>query len=726
MSSVKIKQHDITDCGAACLASISAHYKLKLPIARIRQIAGTDQKGTNLLGMIRAAEELGYVAKGVRGDLESLKDVPLPIVAHTIVKQRLQHYVVIYKVTDKYVRVMDPGPGKMENIPIEEFKERWTGILMLIAPGQEFEAGDHTTSVAQRFWYLLKPHKSILFQALFGAIIYTILGLSTSIYLQKITDYVLIDGNTNLLNLLSVGMIVLLLIQVFIGAAKSVFVIKTGQKIDAQLILGYYKHLLSLPQRFFDTMRVGEVMSRIGDAVKIRSFINDTAINLLVNIFIVIFSFTLMFSYYWKLALIMAMIIPLYGLIYYVTNRLNKKRERTLMEKAADLESQLVESLNSTRTIKQFGLEEYANTKTEQRFVKLLESTYKSGMNALFSSNSSEFVSRLFTIILLWAGSYFVINRHITPGELLSFYALIGYFTGPAMSLIGMNKTIQNALIAADRLFEIIDLKREEEEDLVELKTELIGDIQFKNVHFSYGTRTDVFRGLDLTVPKGQIMGIVGESGSGKSTLSALLQKLYPIKEGQITIGKYDLKYLSNESIRRLVSVVPQKLDLFAGNVIDNIAVGDPFPNIQKIIEICTTLGLMPFIEGLEAGFATHLGENGAKLSGGQKQRLAIARALYRDPEILILDEATASLDSVSETFVQNTIEKLRTEGKTILIIAHRLSTIMNADKIVVLNNGELLEEGLHQKLIHQKGKYFELWEKQFPSHVRFELGAAA
>ena len=717
-----IKQHDITDCGAACLASIAAHYKLQLPIARIRQMAGTDKKGTNLLGMIKAAEKIGFVAKGVRGEFDALYEVPLPVVAHVIVKKVLHHFVVVYKMTPTHVHLMDPGPGKMMKMPIEEFKEMWSGILLLIAPGEHFETGDKKVSVGMRFWHLLKPHKSILFQALFGAIIYTILGLSTSIYIQKITDYVLIDGNGKLLNLLSVIMIGLLLLQIFIGTMKTIFVIKTGQKIDAQLILGYYKHLLKLPQRFFDTMRVGEIISRIGDAVKIRAFINDVAINLIVNVFIVIFSFALMFTYYWKLAMMMLVIIPIYGIIYAITNRLNKKRERELMENAADLESQLVESITSVKTIKQFGLENFANMKTEQRFVKLLGTTYKSAMNSVFSGTSSETVSRVFTIILLWAGSYFVIDKTITPGELLSFYALIGYFTGPAMSLIGMNKTIQNALIAADRLFEIIDLEIEESSNKIELQADIIGDIHFKNVGFTYGTRKEVFQDLSIAIPKGQITAIVGESGSGKSTMASLMQNLYPLNEGRISIGKYDLKHLSLESLRRLVAVVPQQLDLFAGDVLENIAVGEPEPDVKRIVDICTNLGLMPFLEGLPNGFMTYLGENGANLSGGQKQRLAIARALYKNPEILILDEATSSLDSASEKYVQDMVAQLRAAGKTIIIIAHRLSTVMDADKIIVLEEGKLIEEGSHIELIAAQGKYYELWEKQFPKRVRMEL----
>lgn len=710
--SIKIKQRDITDCGAACLASVGEHYNLKLPVARIRQIAGTDKRGTNALGMVKAAEQLGFDAKGVKGVAESLSKIPLPAIAH-VVRKNLQHYVVVYSVHKELITYMDPGDGEIHKESIEEFMKTWSGVLILLVPGEQFKPKDTKVSIYKRFWFLMQPHKSVVVQSLFGAVIYTVLGLSTSIYIQKITDNVFVTGNKNLLNLLSIAMIVILLIQMFVGVSKSVFMLNTGQKIDARLILGYYKHLLKLPQRFFDTMRVGEIISRINDAVKIRVFINDVVISLVVNVFIVLFSFALMFVYSWKLALILLISIPLYILIYFITNKLNKKRERKLMEDNAELESQLVESLNSVKTIKQFGIEDFANIKTENRFIRLLDSVYKSSINSFFSANSSEFVSRIFTIIILWLGSYLVIDSTITPGELLSFYALIGYLTGPVSSLIGMNKTIQNALIAADRLFEIMDLERENDEKNIELQPNLIGDIRFENVSFSYGTRVDVFENFDLHLKKGELTAIIGESGSGKTTLAALLQKLYPLKSGKISIGDLNIDYIENQSLRKTVSAVPQQLNLFAGNVIENIALGEFEPDLRRIVEVCTMLGMMPFIEKLPAGFNTYLGENGASLSGGQKQRLAIARALYQEPEILILDEATSSLDSESEQFVQQTIQELKSQEKTIIIIAHRLSTVVNADKIVVLENGKVIEQGSHRELYATKGRYFQMWEKQ-------------
>ncbi|BDD07556.1 peptidase domain-containing ABC transporter [Aureibacter tunicatorum] len=716
MSSIKIKQHDITDCGAACLASISAHYKLKLPIAKIRQMASTDKKGTNILGMIEAANKLGFDAKGVRANgIENLYDVPHPTVAHVIVNEVLHHFVVIYEANEKHIKVMDPGDGQIHKYSHEEFDELWTKVLILISPNDEFETGNHQVSMIKRFWFLVKPHRSVMTQALVGALIYTVLGLSTSIYVQKIIDYVLVGGNKNLLNIMSVGMIAILLFRVFLGSAQSYFTIKTGQQIDARLILGYYKHLLKLPQRFFDTMRTGEIISRINDAIKIRTFINDVSINLIVNVLIVAFSFTLMFIYSWKLALIMMAILPIYAGIYALTNKLNKKTQRGIMENAAELESQLVESINSVGTIKRFGLEEFANLKTESRFVKLLQSVFKSTKTTIFSSNSSEFIATLFTIILLWTGATFVLDGDITAGELLSFYALIGYLTGPVNSLIGMNKSIQDANIAAERLFELMDLEREEMGEKFDLKPEMIGDISLKNIKFRYGSRANVFDDFSLNIKKGQMTALVGESGSGKSTLIHLLQNIYPIESGNISIGDHNLKYVSNESLRKLVAVVPQNIDLFSGNVIENIAVGEFNPDVQRIIDICKTIGIMEFIETLPDGFNTHLGENGASLSGGQKQRIAIARALYKQPEVLILDEATSSLDSASEVYVQNAINKLKKENKTIIVIAHRLATIHNADKICVLEKGQLLEEGSHDDLMLSNGKYCELWKQQFP-----------
>lgn len=712
---IKIKQHDITDCGAACLASVCAYYGLQFPVSRIRQYAFTDQKGTNVLGLIEAANKLGLSAKGVRAQFEALTVVPKPIIAHIVVKELLQHFVVIYKVSDKHITYMDPGDGQMHKKTHEEFKKEWTGVLILMEPEETFKKGNKKTSMDSKFLSLLAPHKSVMFQAVFGALIYSILGLSTSVYIGKITDYVLIDKNTNLLNLMGIIMVVILLLRTFIGSMKSILALKTGQRIDAALILGYYKHLLTLPQQFFDTMRVGEIISRVNDAVKIRNFINNVSLDLVVNVMILFFSVCLMFVYSWELAVVTLLSAPLFILIYWAFNRLNKKYQRGIMESSADLESQLVESINSISTIKRFGIEEYANLKTETRFVHLLKNTYRSIYGSIMAQGGIQFVSTAITIAVLWLGSLLVIDQELTPGTLMVFYSLVGYVVSPIGALISSNQTIQDALIAADRLFQIMDLEREQNNDQkINLESDMVGNITFENVSFRYGSRKQVFESLNLTIEKGRTTAVIGESGSGKTTLISLLQHIYPIQGGQIRIGNYDIVQIDNRSLRRRVGTVPQQIELFAGSIVENIAVGDLQPDIKRVVDLIEQLGLKEFIERLPKGYMTYIGEHGASLSGGERQRIAIARALYKEPDILIFDEATSSLDSISEKYVKQTLDALAKKGKTIIIIAHRLSTVKNADAIVVIDNGEVVEKGTHKELCRVEGVYSRLWNEQF------------
>ncbi len=708
---IRVKQRDITDCGAACLASISSHYQLQIPVSRIRQLASTDKRGTNVLGMIEAATQLGFEAKGVRGPIESISKIPLPAIAHIIVNKSLHHFVVVYKVAKTYLEVMDPGTGQMDKIPIEKFKMEWTGVLILLLPSETFTKKNEKVSNFQRFWFLINPHKTVMVQALFGAVVYTILGLGTSIYVQQLIDKVLPDSNGNLLNLLSIIMILLLTMQFVVGFIKNVFAMKTGQHIDAQLILGYYKHILKLPQRFFDTMRVGEILSRINDAVKIRAFINDIALGITVNLMVIVFSFGLMFTYYWKLALVSLSIIPIYLFLYWISNKINKKYNRKIMEDSAGLETQLVESLNGVSTIKRFGIEEFANLKTELRFVQLLKTLFSSSVKGNWVNSLSDFCSKVFAILILWVGASFVIKQQLTPGELLSFYALMGYLTGPLIALISSNKSMQDALIAADRLFEILDLDQEVNADKIKLTKDQIGNIVFNEVSFRYGSRNQVFTKLSLTIQKGQITALVGESGSGKSTISALIQNLYPLQTGGIKIGQLDVKYIENESLRTLVSVVPQQIDLFAGTILENIALGDFDPNIEKVFSIAHDLGIHEFVETMPEGYQTMLGEHGANLSGGQRQRIALARALYCDPEILILDEATSSLDPIAERYVMRVLQSFHAIGKTVIMIAHRLSTVIHANSIIVLKNGVVMEQGSHSELLENQNAYYELWK---------------
>ena len=712
--SVKVRQQDVTDCGAACLASVAGWYGLRFPLARIRQYASTDKKGTNILGLIEAAGKLGLLAKGFRASPESVGSIPLPAIAHMKRISGLLHFVVLYRITRKWVDLMDPADGRIHRISKEDFLCEWTGILILVSPMQNFRQGNYKIPLRKRIFKVIRPASGLIMQALAGAFAFSILGLSTSVYVQKIIDHILPGQNTNLLNLLSIIMIILLIFRAFIGGSKSILLMKAGQFIDGVLILGYYRHLLTLPQQFFDTMRTGELISRINDAVKIRHFISEVSIDLIVNLFTVAITLICCLFISLKVAVILMAALPIYAIIFFLYNTFNKKVLRQVMEHSADLESQLVESIQGMRTIRSLSLQEFANSRTESRFIELLRVTFRGGKFTIHTNYLSGFITGLTIILLLWTGSYHVMALNLTPGDLMMLYTLFGYLLGPVNSLITMNKSIQDAWIAADRLFQILDLESEKTvPQSVDLLKQDLQFIRFEGVSFRYGSHANIFEDLNITLEAGRTYGIVGESGCGKSTLVSLLMKIYPVKSGKIKINNFNIEHIDTGSLREAIGLVPQHIDLFTGSILENIVPGEPEPDLYKVLKLCELSGLQQLIDHLPEGIHTITGAYGIRLSGGEKQKLAIARALYKEPRVLILDEATSSLDAFSSSMIMDMTAQLKNAGKTVLMVTHRLQSIKNADRIICIHNGKVAEEGSHEELITRKGIYFDLWNSQ-------------
>ncbi len=686
---IQIKQRDVSDCGAACLASVSSYYGLHLPVSRIRAYAGTGRHGTSLSGLIHAAEQLKFQAKGARTRDHAIRLIPTPAIVH-LVQNGLQHFVVIYKITNRYILVMDPAFGKLIRFEINLFNTQWSGIVLLLIPSEKFLCGNEKKSVFIRFRRLVRPNRKVMTIAILLAIIYAGLGFSTSFYIQTIIDVVLPGTDKSLLKMMSFVMILLFWFRFVMGYLKSLIILRTGQHMDRNLILGYYRHLLNMPQRFFDNMRTGELVSRVNDAMRIRVFIHDVALGIIVNIFAIVLSLTIMFVYYWKLALLCLLVIPFYLLIYRINNRVNAKWQRKIMKSGAVLENQLMETIQGISTIRRFGAEEFFSRQTENKFNPLMQSVFIGNRNGFLMSHLSEWITGLLIIILLWNGANLVLDQRLLPGELISFFTISAFFTIPVQGLIHANKPLQDAIIAADRLFEITDLEIEKnEKHQIELFP--VGDLIFEKVHFSYAPGTAVFKGLNIRLPLGQMTAVVGESGSGKSTLLSLIQKLYEPDKGKILIGDVDIHLLSTSLLRKKIAAVQQHIDLFEGDFISNIALGDNEPDMDRIYEICQRIGLQSFIDQLPDRYQTVIREQGMNLSGGQKQRIGIARAIYKDPQILILDEATSALDIGSEKKVLDTLRWFYNQKKTIIVIAHRLSTIRACDSIIFLKPSEIV-----------------------------------
>jgi ATP-binding cassette subfamily B protein len=711
-----IKQYDITDCGAACLATISKQYGLKIPITKIREVAGTDKQGTNAYGVIKAAEQLGFTAKAVRGDQEAFfSEFPLPAIAHVVVDGSLLHYVVIHKITKKEVIVADPGKGIVKYSP-EEFFKLWTGVLILLVPSTTFKKGDETKGIFSRFFGLLLPQKNLIINIFFTSLIYTVLGILGSFYFKFMMDDILPNNLTKTLHIVSIGIILLNLFKILLNAFRTHLMVYLSQKLDISLILGYYNHVLELPMNFFGTRKVGEIISRFMDASKVREAISGATLTIMIDTLMAVAGGIILYTQNSFLFAIAFLMVVAYAIIVFVFNKPIRDINRKQMEDNAQLTSYLVESLNGIETIKSFNAERKANIETEKKFIKLLKSIFKGEWIYNLKGSISGFVALVGGVVILWVGAYSILKGEMTVGQLLAFNALLAYFLDPIKNLIELQPMMQTAIVASDRLGEILDLELEksENEDKKIVPATLKGTVEYKNVDFRYGTRQIVLKNVNLKIGSGEKIAFVGESGSGKTTLVKLLLNLYKLEKGEILINDYNINDINMNYLRDRISYISQDVFLFSGTIYENLTLGVENPDMEAVIEAAKMAKAHEFINSMPLRYETMLEENGANLSGGQKQRLAITRALLKKPDILIMDEATSNLDSITEKAIERTINE-HTKGITTLIIAHRLSTIMRCDRIYVMDKGEFVESGTHRELMNSKGFYYDLWKEQLP-----------
>ncbi len=711
-----IKQHDITDCGAACLATVSKQYGLKMPISKIREVAGTDKQGTNAAEMIKAAEKLGFTAKAVKVDRNAFfSEFPLPAIAHVIVDGALLHYVVIHKITKKQVVVADPAKGIVKYSP-EEFFKQWTGILILLVPSDRFEKGDETESTISRFFKLLLPQKRLLFDIFLASLVYTILGVGGSFYFKVMMDDIVPNSLEKTLHVVSIGVILLYLFQTLLNAFRSHMMLFLSQRLDISLILGYYRHVLKLPMNFFGSRKVGEIVSRFNDASKVRDAISGATLTIMIDTLMAIIGGIILYMQNSSLFAIAFIIVALYAVIVFAFNKPLKNINRKVMEDNSQLTSYLVESLNGIETVKAYNAERSAGIETEKKFVKFMRSIFKNGWINNLSGSLSGFLSMVGGAAILWLGAYKVIKGEMSLGELITFNALLAYFLNPVQNLINLQPTMQTAIVAAERLGEILNMDAENNEVQKFVPKTLKGDIQLQNIDFRYGTRQLVLNGVNLNIRQGEKIALVGGSGSGKTTLVKLLMNFYQAEKGEILINNCNIKDVELEALRDKIAYISQEPFLFSGTILENLTLGMDNPDMEEVIRVTKMTRCFDFINELPMRFETMLGENGTNLSGGQRQRLAIARALLKKPDILIMDEATSNLDSITERAIETTINET-TDGITTIIIAHRLSTIMKCDKIYVMDKGQIIESGNHFELMDKRGFYYELWKEQLPQN---------
>jgi len=611
---------------------------------------------------------------------------------------------------------------------IEEFCQYWTGVLVLIEKNKYFKKGDESIKFLPMMWSVLKPNKNLIIAIFIASLFLNLFGFLGTFYFKFLVDDIVPNQLLTSLHTISLGILFMYVLQNVLTFARNHLILYFGMRTDISLMLGYYKHVLSLPMNFFETRKVGEVLSRFMDASKIRDAIASAAVTSLIDIVMIIVGSIILYIQNSTLFLITLLTIPIYISLAYAFSKPYNRYNEEQMESNAGLNSYLVESISGIQTIRAYQAEDEIFVKAESYFIKLMKKIFKLGMYTNAQSSIKGFLDLAVSLFILWIGSTYVIRGEMTLGDLLTFNALVIYFLGPIERFIELQPKIQSATIATKRLGEILELKSESEAQTgtnsyqctVPHYPLYCVHSEMKDVSFGYGNRGNVLENINIKFYPGQHIAFVGESGSGKSTLAKLLVRFYQPDEGEIKIDSHRIEAIKDEYLRSRISYVTQDTFFFSGTILENLLYGIDFvDSMEDVVKACEYAEIHEFIEGLPQKYETVLEENGKNLSGGQLQRLSIAKALLKKPSILILDEATSALDSITE---QKIIKRLKTidfetgfkdEKPTIIMIAHRLSTIKHADQIFVLKDKKIVETGKHEELICNEGEYYELWKNQ-------------
>jgi subfamily B ATP-binding cassette protein HlyB/CyaB len=707
-----IQQAEEMDCGAACLAMICKHYGIGMTLGKLRELANVTTQGATLDSLARTGESIGFTTRGVQCTFDTLRGFELPFIVHW----EGYHYVVVYGVSSTQVWLADPAVG-FRKLSVEEFERGWNGTCLTFASRPDVAQVGAAHSPWVRFARYLLPYRKILLHLFMATFVIQMLGIVPPVIIQNILDGVIVHQNVNLLHLLIVGLIisnVFTQLTATIRAALANFMVR---KLDFTMMSQFFRHTLSLPYSFFAKRKTGDIFARFQENQTIRAFLTESTITTVLNLLMIFIYFTVLFLYNVRLTLLLiGFVIPILALTVLMTPRV-KRFAREVFGAMTDAKSYLMEALGGAETVKGMGIERPVRLKWETKYAKALEVQYRAQSFNIAVGLAGQLLSAATTIAVLWVGADLVLTRELSIGQFIAFNALMGSVLAPLMGLVGLWTLLNDASVAMERLGDVLDLEPEQRPEELGSRVvipELQGDIRFDGVYFRYGGDETpyVLESVSVDIKPGELVAIVGPSGSGKTTLAKLLVGFYPPTEGRLTVDGYDIGVVDKEYYRAQVGYVMQTNLLFSGTIAENIASGSDEPDRRRIEEVAKRADAHGFITKMPLGYQQVVGERGMGLSGGQIQRLCIARALYRDPRLLVFDEATSALDSQSESnIIANLNEVLK--GRTAVVIAHRLSTIMRADKVLVLYEGKIVEQGRHEELVERRGMYYELVQRQ-------------
>ncbi|WP_198672808.1 type I secretion system permease/ATPase [Photorhabdus sp. CRCIA-P01] len=697
------------DTGLICLAMLARFHNIAISIEQLSHEFSTSNQGLTLKELLLAARHSGLKAKAVHTTLARLEHTPLPAIAI----DKDGKFFILAKLDKEQALIQDPRSARPEVISFEGLEQRWTGQLVLVRSSNSLSG---ETSRFDFTWFIpaIVKYRKLLGEVLLGSFALQLFALVTPLFFQVVMDKVLVHHGLTTLDVIATGLLGIMLFESALSGLRSYVFTHTTSRIDVELGSNLFRHLINLPLAYFQARRVGDSVARVRELENIRSFLTGNAITLMLDVLFSLVFILVMFYYSGWLTLVVVLSLPLYALVSGVVTPLLRKRLQDSFTRNAENQAFLVETVNGIDTLKSMAVEPQAIRKWDNQLAAYVAAGFKTQTLSTIANESVSLIGKLVTVATLWLGARLVIEGQLSVGELIAFNMLAGRVSGPIMRLAQLWTSFQQTGVSVQRLGDILNSRTELSQATRSTVPPLKGRIEFEQVHFRYrADGSEVLRGINLAIGAGEIIGVVGRSGSGKSTLTRLLQRLYVPERGRVMVDGMDLALADVSSLRRQIGVVLQDNMLFNRSIRENIALSDPGAPLDVVMHAARMAGAHEFILELPEGYDTIVGEHGASLSGGQRQRVAIARALIGNPRILIFDEATSALDYESERVVQQNMQSI-CKGRTVIIIAHRLSAVRDAHRILVMDRGQIVEQGAHAELLaRQDGHYSRLYQMQ-------------
>ena len=622
-------------------------------------------------------------------------------------------FALVVASNEQGLKLASPKHGMVVLAPDQLEESFPDGIELLLmersnaTPDQKFGPG--------WFWPALKRYRSVLIQVLAASFVVQLFTLANPLLIQVIIDKVITQRSLDTLQVLGFALVVVTILEGILNSLKTFLFAETTNRIDQRLGSEVIDHLLRLPLGYFDRRPVGELGTRVAELEKIRNFLTGQALTTILDAAFSVIYIMVMIVYSWLLTLIALSVLPIQIGLTLLGAPLFRRQYRAAAEENAKTQSHLVEVLTGIQTVKAQNVEMVSRWRWQEFYSNYIARTFEKTITATALNQTSQVLQKISQLMVLWIGASLVLSGDLTLGQLIAFRIISGYVTQPLLRLSTIWQSIQELKVSFERLADVIDTPQESNEvDKSKVMLPPIhGQVRFENLSFSFGPgKPEVLKDINLDVKSGTFVGIVGQSGSGKSTLMKLLPRLYAPSKGRILIDDYDIDKVELYSLRRQIGIVPQDPLLFSGTVSENIALTNPDVSSEEIVKAARLANAHDFIMELSSGYSTPVGERGANLSGGQRQRVAIARTLLSNPKLLVMDEATSALDYETERKVcDNLHEKL--VDQTVFFITHRLTTIRQADVIVMMHQGAIVEIGTHDELMKHKGRYFALYRQQ-------------